>query len=234
MKQKSKLRLFYAIEITVWVLIILFTVGSIKYHFAKKQGELRAYRVFLQDVDGLIEGSSVRMMGVPVGYVKHINVVQDQVYVKFVLTNPDVVLPKGVIATVEFNGMAGSKSLELYRADDVSRASGNLIVIKKTNRLGAAISLFDDMFAKLNSIIMRCGSFATAISNMTPSPDNTEHYSIKDVEHSVGTINKFIENINKERINFMDYVHLKNNKQKGLNLFDTAKKTKEGASDERE
>ena len=61
----------------------------------------------MQDVDGLIEGSSVRLMGVPIGYVKHISIVQDHVYVKFVLTNKDIQLPQGVIATAEFNGMAG-------------------------------------------------------------------------------------------------------------------------------
>jgi ABC-type transporter Mla subunit MlaD len=210
MKQKTQLRLFYAAEILIWVLIIFFSVGAIKYHFAKKQGELRAYRVFLQDVDGLIEGSSVRMMGVPVGYVKNISIVQDHVYVKFVLTDPDVVLPKGVIATVEFNGMAGSKSLELYRADDVSKASGNLIVIKKTNRLGAALSLFDDMFAKLDSIIVRCGTFSTAISNIIPqSEDNSEPASIEDAEKSVSSLNKFIEDINKQRTNFMKSIRPK-------------------------
>ena len=171
---------------------------------------MRAYRVFLQDVDGLIEGSSVRMMGVPVGYVKNISIVQDHVYVKFVLTDPDVVLPKGVIATVEFNGMAGSKSLELYRADDVSKASGNLIVIKKTNRLGAALSLFDDMFAKLDSIIVRCGTFSTAISNIIPqSEDNSEPASIEDAEKSVSSLNKFIEDINKQRTNFMKSIRPK-------------------------
>ena len=210
MKQKTQLRLFYAAEILIWVLIIFFSVGAIKYHFAKKQGELRAYRVFLQDVDGLIEGSSVRMMGVPVGYVKNISIVQDHVYVKFVLTDPDVVLPKGVIATVEFNGMAGSKSLELYRADEVSKASGNLIVIKKTNRLGAALSLFDDMFAKLDSIIVRCGTFSTAISNIIPqSENNAEPASIEDAEKSVSSLNKFIEDINKQRTNFMKSVRPK-------------------------
>ncbi len=210
MKQKTQLRLFYAAEILIWVLIIFFSVGAIKYHFAKKQGELRAYRVFLQDVDGLIEGSSVRMMGVPVGYVKNISIVQDHVYVKFVLTDPDVVLPKGVIATVEFNGMAGSKSLELYRADEVSKASGNLIVIKKTNRLGAALSLFDDMFAKLDSIIVRCGTFSTAISNIIPqSEDNSEPASIEDAEKSVSSLNKFIEDINKQRTNFMKSIRPK-------------------------
>ena len=232
MKQKTQLRLFYAAEILIWVLIIFFSVGTIKYHFAKKQGELRAYRVFLQDVDGLIEGSSVRMMGVPVGYVKNISIVQDHVYVKFVLTDPDVVLPKGVIATVEFNGMAGSKSLELYRADEVSKASGNLIVIKKTNRLGAALSLFDDMFAKLDSIIVRCGTFSTAISNIIPqSENNAEPASIEDAEKSVSSLNKFIEDINKQRTNFMKSIRPK---KKPLPVMTEISKDMEDNSNESE
>ena len=226
MNQKNKIRLFYAIEILIWILIILFGVGAIKYHFAKKQGELRAYRVFLQDVDGLIEGSSVRMMGVPVGYVKNISIVQDYVYVKFVLTEPNVSLPKGVVATVEFNGMAGSKSLELYSPDDVSKASGNLIVVKKTNRLGAALSLFDDMFAKLDSILLRCGSFSTAISNILPQSNNVETATTEDAEKSIGSLNKIIEGINNQRINFMNTV--KPNKQKKNTIFENSSEDIEG------
>ena len=100
MNSKNKLRLFIGLELLLWLFIIVFCVGAIKFYSAKKQGELRTYRIFMQDVDGLIEGSSVRLMGVPIGYVKHISIVQDHVYVKFVLTNKDIQLPQGVIATV--------------------------------------------------------------------------------------------------------------------------------------
>ena len=201
MNSKNKLRLFIGLEILIWLFIIVFCVGAIKLYSAKKQGELRTYRIFMQDVDGLIEGSSVRLMGVPIGYVKHISIVQDHVYVKFVLTNKDIQLPQGVIATAEFNGMAGSNSLELYPPDEVSKASGNLVVIKKTNRLGAALGLFDDMFAKFDSIVVRCNHFSSQIENIMPHAPNPSIDPVGDADKSLGILNNAIEDANHKRLN---------------------------------
>ena len=205
MNSKTKIRLFYTLEVVVWLLVIVICVGTIRFYQAKKQNQLQTYRIFMQDVDGLIEGSSVRMMGVPIGYIKTINIVQDQVYVKFVLTDKNVTLPQGVIATVEFNGMAGSKSLEIYPPDSVSKASGNLITIKKTNRLGAALGLFDDMFAKLDSIIVRCNHFSGELDHIIPKYENTTTQAdpVKSTQASVGLLNNLIEKLNHSRIEFM-------------------------------
>lgn len=77
---------------------------------------------FLCDVDGLIVGSPVKFMGVQVGYIEKVKIVSNEVYLKIVITAKDVELPKGSIATVEFNGMGGSKSLEIYPPTDESIA----------------------------------------------------------------------------------------------------------------
>ena len=206
MNSKTKIRLFFALEVIVWLLVIVFTVGLIRYHHIKKQGEFKTYRIFMQDVDGLIEGSSVRMMGVPIGYIKTINIVQDEVYVKFVVTDKDIEIPQGAIATVEFNGMAGSKSLEIYSPDSVSKASGKLITIKKTNRLGAALGLFDDMFAKLDSILVRCNHFSGKLEEIFPKSEvvDTNRDSIHEAEESVGLINNMIEELNASRKKLMN------------------------------
>ena len=181
--------------------------GSVRYHIAQKHKQLTTYSLFLQDVDGLIEGSSVRMMGVPIGYVKDINIIQDQVYVKFVLTNEDIKLPQGVIATVEFNGMAGSKSLEIYPPTDISIAGGKLIEVKRTSRLGAALGLFDDMFAKFDSIIVRCNYFSGKLEQIMPTtPDRVEQSTKIDAEKSLGQLNNLIDNLNKKRLDFMNQV----------------------------
>jgi len=200
MNSKTKFRLFMVIELLVWLLIIVLCVGAIKINIAKKQGELRTYRIFMQDIDGLIEGSSVRLMGVPIGYVKHISIVQDHIYVKFVLTNKDIELPQGVIATTEFNGMAGSKSLELYPPDEVSKASGNLIVVKKTSRLGAALGLFDDMFAKFDSILVRCNHFSSKVENIMPHVQNPSTDPVGDADKAIGIMNNTIEAVNNRRL----------------------------------
>ena len=204
MNSKNKVKLFFTLELIIWFLIIFLAVFSVKFYFAKKQGSLTTYRIFMQDVDGLIVGSSVRMMGVPVGYVKSISIVQDYVYVKFVLTNKDIKLPQGVIATVEFNGMAGSKSLELYPPDSVSIASGNLVSIKKTSRLGAALGLFDDMFAKFDSILVRCNHFHEQLEILFPKSDKNTEFDTNKAEASLNEINGKVEEVNNKRINLFN------------------------------
>ena len=209
MNSKSKIRLFIALEVLIWILIIVSFVSFIKFQHAKKIGEYKTYRLFMQDVDGLIEGSSVRMMGVPIGYIKTISIVQDEVYVKFLITDKNIEIPQGAIATVEFNGMAGSKSLEIYSPDSVSKASGKIITLKKTNRLGAALGLFDDMFAKLDSILVRCSHFSGRLEEIFPKSKNEiqqESNEPINFEESVGLLNDIIEKANETRLKFKDYL----------------------------
>ena len=88
------------------ILIIVF-VSTVTY-ISREKNDTNDYQVFLQDVDGLIVGSPVRMMGIEVGHVTKIKPLKDEVYVKFILTNPDVYIPQGTAVTVEFSVMAGS------------------------------------------------------------------------------------------------------------------------------
>ena len=202
MDSKNKIKLFFTLEVLVWLCIVVFCIVSIKFFYAKKQANLRTYRIFMQDVDGLIEGSSVRLMGVPIGYVKTISIVQNHVYVKFVITNNEITLPQGVIATAEFNGMAGSKSLELYPPDAISKASGNLIEIKKTNRLGAALGLFDDMFAKFDSIMVRCNHFSQELNEIFPKSETSSDISITKAENSLKLVDSLVNAMKIKKSNF--------------------------------
>ena len=90
-------------------------------------------------------------------------------------------------------------------------------------------SLFDDMFAKIDSILLRCGSFSTAISNIVPQSDNVETATTENAEKSIGSLNKIIEGINNQRINFMNTV--KPNKQKKNTIFENSSEDIEGEKD---
>ena len=94
MGSRGKIRIYFLFELLVWLLVIIVGVSVIRYHKIKEQQELKSYQVFLQDVDGLIVGSPVRMMGVPIGYITVIKVVQDHIYVKFVITEKSFSLPR--------------------------------------------------------------------------------------------------------------------------------------------
>ena len=84
----------------------------------------------MPDVDGLIVGSPVRAMGIEVGHVTKIKPVKDEVFIKFIITDKDVKLPQGTVVTVEFRGMAGSKSLELYLPDETTYLDSSVPLLR--------------------------------------------------------------------------------------------------------
>ena len=153
-------------ELLIWLIIICVVVAfnSLGY-ISKEYNRDNDYKIFLQDVDGLIVGSPVRMMGIEVGYVTKIKPLNDEVYVKFILTNPDVYIPQGTSATVEFTGMAGSKSLELYLPDKNTFTDDATPIIKANppKRLHDAFDLLNQMYKKINSIIFTVSTFGNKV-----------------------------------------------------------------------
>ena len=148
-KEETILKINHKGELLIWLVVVMFFVAlySLGIIFKETQ-EKNDYRIFLQDVDGLTVGSTVRMMGVEVGYVKRIKAVKDEVYVKFIITNPDVYLPQGTKATVEFSGMAGSRSLELYppKENGYIDSATPVLEVLPPKRLHDALSLLNNMF----------------------------------------------------------------------------------------
>jgi len=204
---KGKIRLYFFLELLVWLLIIVIGVSIFRCRTIKTQSKYKSYQIFLQDVDGLIVGSPVRMMGVEIGYISTVKVVQDYVYVKFLITEENYTLPKGIIATVEFNGMGGSKSLELYPPDEISQASGNLIAIKQTNRLSNALGLLNDMFDKIGSIMGRCAVFNEGISGLTPEKDSIMTPDpVEELSNSVNQVGTVIETLDNQRLDVKNRV----------------------------
>ena len=187
-KKENVLYINHSVEILLWLVVIAFFVflSSMGIIFKEKHDE-NDYQVFLPDVDGLIVGSPVRMMGVQVGHVVKIKPLKDEVYVKFILTNPDVYIPQGTHVTVEFSGMAGSKSLELYlpQKDDYIDKTTPIITVNSPKRLHDALGLLNDMFKKLGSIIYTTSDFGSKLK--------TEDLTPKKIGPSNGAINDFID-----------------------------------------
>ncbi len=179
------------IELSVWLLIVCITIVGIRIHRMNKLKELVTYQIFMPDVDGVIKGSPVKFMGVQVGYVDKVKILTDTVYLKIVITEKDIVLPKGSIATVEFNGMGGSKSLEIYPPTKESIASGNLINVQSPKRLHDSLGLLNDMFDKIDSIMNRMSVF----SKETGVTDISKGIKIEGIEGNVGLVNDFIKEI---------------------------------------
>ena len=162
-------------------------------HNYHKEKALVTYQIFMPDVDGLIVGSPVKLMGVQVGYIEKIKIIRDEVYVKIVMTSKGATLPKGAIATVEFNGMGGSKSLEVYPPTKKSLAMNNLIAVQPPTRLNDAMGLLSEMFDKIGSITTKLSFFAneTGVTNLNNGID------IDDIQSNMNILDKWIKSFHK-------------------------------------
>ena len=68
---------YILIEFVIWFFILCVVVAGIKIHHYHKEKDLVTYQIFMPDVDGLIVGSPVKFMGVPVGYIEKIKIVSN-------------------------------------------------------------------------------------------------------------------------------------------------------------
>lgn len=107
-------RKLWIIELLVWILFIFSVTFVCVFVHNKDIKDKYTYNVFFKDVDGIIKGSPVKIQGVQVGYVSNIKVINDEVFITFVITDKDFKMPSKMVASVAFTGMGGSKSLELF------------------------------------------------------------------------------------------------------------------------
>lgn len=149
MSKRLDINKILLVEAIIWFTIVCIIVFSIRAYNIRHFKAHKQYQIFISDVDGLIIGSPVKYMGVQIGYVSYVKLLSNEVYVKFILNDPNVQLPKGVVANVEFNGMGGTKSLELYPPTEQDLKTEKIINIKDTFRLAHSVTLLDNMFSKL-------------------------------------------------------------------------------------
>ena len=72
-----------------------------------------------------------------------------------------------------------------------------LIVVNKPMRLSDSLSLLDDMFNKLGSILVRCSHFMGEVADIMP---DSGQISIEDEQQNIKTIDDKINLYNQNRI----------------------------------
>ena len=125
-----KKHLLWIAELFVWVLLIFSASFISLYVYNKNVREKHTYYVFFKDVDGLIKGSPVKIQGYQVGYVSDIAIVNDDVFITFIITDNELVMPDNIIATIAFTGMGGSKSLELSVPDKNTKVKNYITTVE--------------------------------------------------------------------------------------------------------
>ena len=116
-------------------------------------------------------------MGVQVGYVTEINVIDDYMYVSFFISKPDIKVPHGSKALIESYGIAGSKSIELYPPEEKADETKDLLFVKEPIRASAS-------FKTQNSI---------AITLITVSEGTTAMLDTQTAEQHKHNIQKITE-----------------------------------------
>jgi len=155
-------------ELLVWLIVLLIIVSVFFFHKIKENNSKNIYNIFMPDVDGLIVGSPVRTMGIEVGHVVKIKPTNDEVFVKFLITDKTIKLPQGTVATVEFSGLAGSKSLELYLPNEQTYIDSTvpMLSVSPPKRLHDAAGLLNEMFKHIGNMITVASRFGNKLSEI--------------------------------------------------------------------
>lgn len=154
-----KRRLLWIIELLIWLLVLFLISNGImfaKYNYKKN---FDTYQIFLPDVDGLIVGSPVKFLGIQIGYVNQLNITGEDIYVNFIITDTNIQIPRGSKATVEFSGLGGSKSLELYPPSPNDKESSMFIIPQPPKRIHDSLGLLNDMLESAVEITYNVSHF---------------------------------------------------------------------------
>jgi len=202
MKDFDELRVYSWIEFAIWMLIVAICVFSVRFLYHKNQQQYKSYQIFMNDVDGLIVGSPVKFLGTQIGHVTKIQLVSSDVYsdiyIKFIITEKELTLPKGSIATVEGSGLGGSKSLEIYPPEDDK--TNNIIVAKDSTRLNKILSLFNTIFKDIEEICTNIVHAGKEISKDAPPRIEKNVVTPAQADDKVEKLNKQLdEYIKKEK-----------------------------------
>lgn len=112
MKVSSSLKV--GILSVVALAIFLFTVLWVK---GRSFSSAERIEVHFKDVNGMRPGSGVQMMGLRVGQVEEITpVIENEssyVKLKFVITEPDITIPKASMLSIQQSGLIGEQFLEI-------------------------------------------------------------------------------------------------------------------------
>lgn len=195
-----KKHILWIIELLVWALLIFSVLFVSIYTYNSKVRKEYTYHAFFHDVDGLIKGSPVKFQGYQVGHISNIAFVNDEVFLTFIITDSAFKMPSEMIATVEFTGMGGSKSLDLT-AIGTNEDGKNIITTIEPRRL-QDFYVYGDQIAQ-NIVVMT--------SDFMKMFDEKRLYEIKaliknpvflkQTDKTMDDINKSFDDINKRKRN---------------------------------
>ncbi|MDD3014089.1 MAG: MlaD family protein [Candidatus Gastranaerophilales bacterium] len=209
MRKKS----FWLLEIIIWFILLVGLI-SIGINFTENYlSSRKTFNVTFKDIDGLIIGSPVRLMGIQVGHVTKVEPIDDNVNITFVVTNSNVIVPENSSVNVQFTGLAGSKSIEIQPS--VPNISGNnSFKVTEPIRIASIIDVQSD----ITKSILDCSNIA--LSFLGHGGVEEFRKTIKqstlittDINNSMGNAYKIVKTSNNEIISDSQYIQKFLNKE---------------------
>ena len=159
-------RLVWFEELILWLFLIIVVIMGFTFSFAKAGQKNHSYYMFFKDVDGLAKGSPVRFMGFQIGYVRDVKVFGESIFVSFLVTEKNVYIPEGSRASVQFYGLGGSKSLEVYPPSPTDKnRTGEIILTKNPYRVSDYYKWGSQIHELLEGMSTRTSSSLDALTN---------------------------------------------------------------------
>lgn len=187
-------------ELFIWLLVLFLLAAGIMFVKYGYKRNFDNYQIFLPDVDGLIKGSPVKLMGINIGYVNQIDITGEDVYVRFIVTDSKVRIPYGSTITVEFSGLGGSKSLEIYPPNSSKTVSNKFLITQSPKRIHDSLSVLNRMFDDIVDIAYTISHFMKQIG------------FIKNNEHKTTQNGKSIDSMINCSNEWLDKLKIQNNK----------------------
>lgn len=184
-ERRNRKFIFRSKELLVWCVILLLAAVFGVLLYIRHENSFETHSIYMPDVDGLIVGSPVHIMGIPIGYVTKTKIVnENEIRVKFKVTNKNVHISQGTIATVEFTGLGGSKSLELYppgiREPNEIVGKNDYIVVDRPKRLRDSMALLYEMYNTFMDIINTTTTFGNKVCKIEKSENiKTKNIDVK-------------------------------------------------------
>lgn len=197
-ERKNRTARLRRLELIIWSIILtIFLLFGI-FLWVKHEERFETHTIYMPDVDGLIVGSPVHMMGIPIGYVNKVKIVQENVIkVRFKVTKKTVHIPPGTFATVEFSGLGGSKSLEIYPQssgkipNEIVGPNDNYIIVDRPKRLRDSMALLYQMYKTLMDMIYTTANFSDKVSDIEPKTLNKNN--INDFGKFIDYANEYLD-----------------------------------------
>ena len=152
----------YTAEIIIWLVAIYFIAQVTISTFYPQLTEYREYTVKLNDIDGLIVGSPVRLMGMQIGTVSKITYNEDKILLTMRIRKKGVNLHPSTTFTIEGASLGGNRSIELIPNEDQSEEH---ISIKEHKRM---ISMIKDANEAIDDMISGFVSMLEIVNTRTP------------------------------------------------------------------